>query len=68
MTLLDPSLWEDHPALLKVPRATTIVSAAQLNVIEFHAWNATKRSIDKPDRIIFDLDPDGSASITVLES
>lgn len=57
MTLLDPSLWEGHPALLEVPSETAIVSAAQLNVIEFHTWNATKRSIDKPDRIIFDLDP-----------
>jgi len=57
MTLLDPSLWEGHPALLEVPRETAIASAAQLNVIEFHTWNATKRNIDKPDRIIFDLDP-----------
>ncbi len=57
MTLLDPSLREGHPALLEAPREAAIVSAAQLNVIEFHTWNATKRSIDKPDRIIFDLDP-----------
>nr|WP_318235308.1 DNA primase small subunit domain-containing protein [Cupriavidus sp. CV2] len=57
MTLLDPSLWEGHPALLEVPSEAAIVRAAQLNVIEFHTWNATKRSIDMPDRIIFDLDP-----------
>ncbi|MBW6632353.1 hypothetical protein KXT86_27165, partial [Salmonella enterica subsp. enterica serovar Weltevreden] len=26
-------------------------------VIEFHTWNADKRQIEKPDRVIFDLDP-----------
>ncbi|GAB7541939.1 DNA ligase D [Cupriavidus sp. 8B] len=57
MTVLAPSLWADHPALLEIGSVSAIVSAAQLNVIEFHTWNATKRSIEKPDRIIFDLDP-----------
>ncbi len=57
MNVLDSSLWADHPALLEVGSVSAIVSAAQLNVIEFHTWNAIKRSIDKPDRIIFDLDP-----------
>jgi len=28
-----------------------------MNVIEFHTWNSRARSIDQPDRIIFDLDP-----------
>ncbi len=34
-----------------------LVGAAQMNVIEFHTWNARARRIDKPDRVIFDLDP-----------
>ena len=28
-----------------------------MNVIEFHTWNATKNAMDKPDRMVFDLDP-----------
>jgi bifunctional non-homologous end joining protein LigD len=28
-----------------------------MNTVEFHTWNSTTRSIDKPDRMIFDLDP-----------
>jgi bifunctional non-homologous end joining protein LigD len=40
-----------------VGTAQGILSAAQMNVIEFHTWNATVRTIDKPDRIVFDLDP-----------
>ncbi|MBY4948402.1 DNA ligase D [Cupriavidus respiraculi] len=54
---LDPSLWPEHPPLLEVATETGLVAAAQLNVIEFHTWNADKRSIEKPDRIVFDLDP-----------
>lgn len=54
---LDPGLWPGHTALLEVPTATALVGAAQMNVIEFHTWNACARRIDQPDRLIFDLDP-----------
>ena len=54
---LDPSLWPGHAALLEVPTATAIAGAAQVNVIEFHTWNAQVRNIDRPDRMVFDLDP-----------
>jgi len=50
---LDP----DHPPLLEVPTAEAIMSAVQMNVVEFHTWNAVKTSIGKPDRMMFDLDP-----------
>ena len=53
----DRKLWPGHPPLLEVPDAGALVSAAQLNVIEFHTWNSTARRIDKPDRVVFDLDP-----------
>jgi bifunctional non-homologous end joining protein LigD len=54
---LDPKLWPGHEVLLEVGTAKGIAEAAQMNVIEFHTWNATARHIDKPDRIVFDLDP-----------
>ena len=54
---LDPALFPGHDALLEVPSAEAIVAAAQMNVIEFHTWNSQVRNIDKPDRIVFDLDP-----------
>ncbi len=50
---LDP----DHPPLLEVPTAEAILSAVQMNVVEFHTWNAVKTSIGKPDRMMLDLDP-----------
>lgn len=69
INVLDASLWEGHPPLLEIASETGIVAAAQLNVIEFHTWNATKRTIDKPDRVIFDLDPgDGVSWQHMLEA
>ena len=59
---LDPSLWPEHEPLLEVATAQGIFSAAQMNVIEFHTWNAMARSIDKPDRMVFDLDPGDGVS------
>ncbi|NRF65519.1 DNA ligase D [Aquincola sp. S2] len=54
---LDPALWPGHQALLEVPSARALAGAAQMNVIEFHTWNAQVRDIAHPDRVIFDIDP-----------
>jgi len=50
---LDPG----HEPLMEIASAQGLLSAAQMNVIEFHTWNAVKASIGKPDRMTFDLDP-----------
>jgi bifunctional non-homologous end joining protein LigD len=57
MTELDPALWPEHAALMQVDSVEALVSAAQMNVIEFHTWNATSKKIGQPDRMVFDLDP-----------
>lgn len=57
ITELDPALWPGHESLLEVGNAEALAGAAQLNVIEFHTWNSLAKNIDKPDRMIFDLDP-----------
>lgn len=54
---MDAALWPGHDALLEVATAHALASAAQMNVIEFHTWNSTDKAIDKPDRMIYDLDP-----------
>ena len=50
---LDP----DHPPMLEVGSTRALLSAAQFNVIEFHTQNAFGRTYEKPNRIVFDLDP-----------
>jgi bifunctional non-homologous end joining protein LigD len=54
---LDPAIFPGHPPMLEVATARGLLSAAQMNVIEFHTWNAVKSAIGKPDRMTFDLDP-----------
>lgn len=34
-----------------------IISLVQIGVLEFHTWGASEGHLDKPDRMIFDLDP-----------
>ena len=34
-----------------------LVATVQMGVLELHAWGATGRALDKPDRVVFDLDP-----------
>lgn len=34
-----------------------VVSLVQIGVLEFHTWGASQGHLDKPDRMIFDLDP-----------
>ena len=54
---LDAALWPGHAPLLEVATKKALIAAAQMNVIEFHTWNALAKKIDQPDRVIFDLDP-----------
>lgn len=54
---LDPAFDPDHDPLLEVANREALLGSVQMNVIEFHTWNATTRAIEKPDRMTFDLDP-----------
>ncbi|MFD1709288.1 exodeoxyribonuclease III [Ottowia flava] len=45
---LDPALWPGHEALLAVNSADALISAAQMNVVEFHTWNSSRSSSPSP--------------------
>jgi bifunctional non-homologous end joining protein LigD len=46
-----------------------IVSLVQLGTLEFHGWGARQDDVEKPDRLVFDLDPDaGLAWQAVVEA
>jgi bifunctional non-homologous end joining protein LigD len=53
-----PGLDPGHPALMTLDTAKALVGAAQMGTVELHTWNALAASIEKPDRMVFDLDPD----------
>jgi bifunctional non-homologous end joining protein LigD len=43
-----------------------LIGLAQMGVLEIHPWGSRNNSLEKPDRIIFDLDPDASIAWKVL--
>jgi len=67
LTELDPELWPGHTSLMSVDTVDALLSAAQMNTIEFHTWNSKSSDIDRPDRVIFDLDPGEGVTWTMLQ-
>jgi bifunctional non-homologous end joining protein LigD len=57
MRQLEPALYISHPPLLEIADKQGILSAAQWNVVEFHTLNTGTKSLEHPNRMIFDLDP-----------
>lgn len=37
-----------------------LIASVQMNALEFHIWGSRIDSLEKPDRMVFDLDPDES--------
>ncbi|UTY60020.1 DNA ligase D [Massilia sp. erpn] len=50
---LDP----EHAPMLEVATVQGLLESAQWNVVEFHTQNALGRNYEKPNRMVFDLDP-----------
>ena len=53
-----PGLDAGHPPLITIDTVKALIGAAQMGTIELHTWNALVSNIEKPDRVVFDLDPD----------
>ncbi len=43
---------------LYVTDAAGLVACVQMGAIEFHGWGVVAADLDRPDRMVFDLDPD----------
>ena len=49
----------------------SLMAAVQMGTIEFHVWAARSDRLDRPDRMVFDLDPDEGlpfAEVAALQS
>ena len=47
-----------HEDYLYVADVAGILTCVQMGTIEFHGWGSKVDDVEKPDRLIFDLDPD----------
>lgn len=52
-----PVEGEDEPAIY-VASAEGLVAGAQMGVVEYHIRGTRRDRMDRPDRLVFDLDPD----------
>lgn len=43
---------------LYAPSIDALVACVQMGTIEFHGWGSRVDDVEKPDRLVFDLDPD----------
>lgn len=57
--LLDSSGKREE--FLKIEDAAGLEAAAQIGALELHIWGAHAASVEQPDRLVFDLDPDPAA-------
>ena len=51
---------------LSADSTTAVVALLQWGVLELHPWGAREPSLDRPDRLIFDFDPDSDVPWPVL--
>ncbi len=48
----------DKADYLYVKEAAGLLECVQMGTIEFHGWGSRVKPLEKPDRLVFDLDPD----------
>jgi len=44
-----------------------LIACVQMGTIEFHGWGSSVPDIEKPDRMVFDLDPDPSVGFEAVK-
>jgi len=45
-----------------------LVAGVQIGTLEFHIWGARRDMIEKPDRLVFDLDPDPAVAFPAVRT
>jgi bifunctional non-homologous end joining protein LigD len=53
---------------LYVEDAAGILACVQMGTIEFHGWGSRVKPLEKPDRMVFDLDPDVGLDFNKVKS
>lgn len=54
---------EENTVYYYIKNIDGLLSEVQMNSYEFHIWGSKQNSINKPDILVFDLDPDENLSI-----
>ncbi|HXT03789.1 MAG TPA: non-homologous end-joining DNA ligase [Casimicrobiaceae bacterium] len=57
---------EESPPFMRLADIADVVRAVQNGAYEFHTWSASFPRLERPDRIILDLDPDTALPWTTM--
>ena len=57
---------ETKKPYLYIDDADGLFALSQISALEIHDWGVSLKAIDKPDRLVFDLDPDEDLDFAVL--
>ncbi len=49
-----------------IENATGLISEAQMGTLEFHIWGSRAEALEKPDMMVFDLDPDEGMDLATV--
>lgn len=58
----------DEASYFYVDDVEGLMTLVQMNAIEFHPWGSRVDAIERPDRIVFDLDPDPGIDWSVIKA
>jgi bifunctional non-homologous end joining protein LigD len=56
-----------HEDYLYVDDADGLLACVQMGTIEFHGWGSHVDALEKPDRMVFDLDPDEKLNFAAVK-
>jgi len=59
---------ETKKPYLYIENEDGLFALAQIGTLEVHDWGVSLKAIDKPDRLVFDLDPDEDLDFAVLRA
>ncbi|MBN9334935.1 DNA ligase D [Devosia sp.] len=45
-----------------------IIAGTQMNALEWHIWGSRRQSVENPDRVVFDIDPDEGLDFAAVRS
>lgn len=65
---LDVKGTKEREKYLYITGTKGLVSAAQMGVLEFHIWGSRIDDIERPDRLVFDLDPGPDVPFTEVKN
>ncbi|MBB3996534.1 DNA ligase D [Aureimonas pseudogalii] len=58
----------ENATYMSLADAGSLIAAVQMGAVEFHVWGAHNASQDRPDRLVFDLDPDEALGFADVRS